>query len=72
MARRRKADMARRRKADMTYAQRVAADNDAFRAEAYAAHLDEAAAAPVNDDIAKFRKDAYKEALRDAKAQQKA
>ncbi len=60
--------MARRRKADMTYAQLNAHNNDKFRAELRAQALEEVSAAPANADITSFRKNAYKEALRDAKA----
>ena len=60
--------MARKRVADMTLAQKNARENDRFRNQARAAALDEVAAAPINDDIDKFRRDSYREALRDAKA----
>ena len=60
--------MARRRKADQTLAQKNAADNDKFRAELRAQALEEVSAAPGNADIAAFRKDSYKQALKEAKA----
>lgn len=62
--------MARRRKADMTHHQRTTDDNNKFRADLHAQHLQEARTAPRNEDIDKFRKDAYREALRDAKNSQ--
>jgi hypothetical protein len=62
--------MARRRIADMTHHQRTTHYNDQFRKQLYAEHLEEVRVAPTNQDIDKFRRDAYKEALRDAKASQ--
>ena len=60
--------MAKRKAADQTLHQRNAAANDKFRNELRADALEQAASAPGNDDIAKFRRDTYKDALRDAKA----
>ena len=60
--------MARRKKSDMTLAQRTAADNDKFRAELMAENLDTYERLDRGDDIDKFRRDQYREALRDAKA----
>ncbi len=59
--------MPKRKKADMTLAQRNADANDKFRNELRAQALEAVSAAPQNADIAKFRNDSYKDALRDAK-----
>lgn len=59
---------AKRKKSDMTYAQQVTADNDKFRNELRAQHLNEYQQLERSDDITKFRKEQYREALRDAKA----
>ena len=60
--------MARKRVADMTLAQKQARDNNKFRADARAAAIDEYEPLDRGDDIDKFRKAQYREALRDAKA----
>ena len=60
--------MARRKKSDMTLAQRTAADNDKFRADLMAENLEADRTPRDTSDIDKFRRDQYREALRDAKA----
>ena len=62
--------MAKRKVADMTYAQKVAHANDKFRAEALAAALEttDLHNAGRTDDIDQFRKDSYKQALKEAKS----
>ena len=62
--------MPKRKVADMTYAQKVAHANDKFRAEALADALEntELHNAGRTDDIDQFRKDSYKQALKEAKS----
>ena len=60
--------MARRKVADMTLAQKQARDNDKFRQQARAQAIDEYERLDRGDDIDKFRRDSYRQALRDAKA----
>ena len=60
--------MARKRVADMTLAQKQTRDNDKFRAELRAQAIDEYERLDRGNDIDKFRKAQYREALRDAKA----
>lgn len=59
---------AKRKKSDMTLAQRNAEDLNKFRNEIRAEHLDQYEQLQRSDDIDTFRKQAYKDALRDAKA----
>ena len=60
--------MARKRVADMTLAQKQARENDKFRADTRAAAIDDYEPLDRGDDIDKFRRDSYRQALRDAKA----
>lgn len=60
--------MPKRKAADQTYAQRNTAANDKFRAELRLEHNNQVNPSRVNDDIAKFRTESYKQALKDAKS----
>ena len=60
--------MARRKKSDMTHAQRVAADNDKFRQQIHAEHVADYDPVQRSDQLERFRRDSYRQALRDAKA----
>jgi hypothetical protein len=60
--------MPRKAKADMTHAQRVTLENNKFRNQIYAEHLDQYEQLKRSDDLDKFRQASYRQALRDAKA----
>ena len=64
----RRRNMARKKQADMTLAQRQTLENNKFRAELMAENLEADRTPRDTSDIDKFRKDQYREALRDAKA----